>query len=177
MFYLSENNDQSFGWGHFILGILFIILALFAFRDPLASLMTLAFVFAIGILFRGIYQLMVRHRLKESFGIKPTHLLIFGIINILLGLYLVFKPGLSASILPFIFAFWIFISAIFGFMSLSAIKQVSRPLFWLTLILNIIALIVAVFLIFNPLSALVSLTFLVAFYFLLSGIQHIIYAF
>lgn len=174
---MSENNNQSFGWGNFILGILFILLALFAFRDPFASLMALAFAFAIGILARGIHQLVFRHQVKESFGVKPTYLLIFGIINILLGLYLIFKPGLSASILPFIFSFWVFLSAIFGFMSLPAIKQVSTPLFWLTLILNIIALIVAIFLIFNPLSALVSLTFLVAFYFLLSGIQHIIYAF
>ncbi|HAP7645602.1 TPA: hypothetical protein IVV33_002984, partial [Enterococcus faecium] len=49
--------------------------------------------------------------------------------------------------------------------------------YWFTIIVNILGILLGIFLLFNPISSALTLSFLVGFYFMLFGITHIVYAF
>ncbi|HAP9234537.1 TPA: hypothetical protein IWI47_001253, partial [Enterococcus faecium] len=56
-------------------------------------------------------------------------------------------------------------------------RGVSEGYYWFTIIVNILGILLGIFLLFNPISSALTLSFLVGFYFMLFGITHIVYAF
>ena len=76
-----------------ILGILFVIVSLMSFQDPVGNLMAIVVVFAIFAFLKGIFELFVRNRMKELTGYKGKTPLVVGIIDILVGIFFLFNIG------------------------------------------------------------------------------------
>ncbi len=51
----QHNRQEGFQWGPFILGILSIILAFFAFNHPVVSIVSVTILFGVGELLKGLY--------------------------------------------------------------------------------------------------------------------------
>lgn len=93
-------------WIYLVLGILFIIGAVYVFSVPEASYLTLSKFFAAFILIDGIggvtFSMTNRERL-EGWGWQ----LASGIFSVFLGLALFIHPSMSMAILPIYIGFWV----------------------------------------------------------------------
>lgn len=168
---------RKFQWSYFILGILFIFMALMAFRDPAGDLIALVIFFGFVALVKGIFELFYRKKMEEFTGSSKSWIVFMGIVDILFGLILLFNIPLGLIALPFVFSFWFILDSIGGLMIAPNFQKVSNSYYWFMLVISIIGILVGILLLFNPLSAALTLAFLVGFYFMLIGISFITAAF
>lgn len=79
--------------------------------------------------------------------------------------------------IAYLFAIWFFVDSVVGIVFSWHLRDFSTGYFIFNLILNILSLIIAICLIFNPVLAALSLIWLVAFWLLVFGINEIVVAF
>lgn len=171
------DTNRSTDWGSLLMGIAFIIVALFAFRNPAASLVSLVVIIGVVVLLRGIGQILLRNRIRERTGSHPTLLLVTGVIDILFALLILFRIEIGILSLPFLFGIWMIFRSVAGFGLAGIYRAAGSGMYGPQIVLNILMLIVGIFFLFNPLSAYLTLAFLVGVYFLFAGIQAIAGAF
>lgn len=170
-------TKRGFDWASFLLGILFIYVSLVAFKDPVGNLEALVIVFGIFALLKGFFEILFRSKLKDYTGISVKMPLVLGIFDIIIGLLLLFNIGASMIALPVVFALWFLIDSIVGLFTVGSVKSMGDGYFWFSIIVYILGIIVGFILLFNPVSAALTLSFLVGFYFMMFGITEIVYAF
>ncbi|MTD40336.1 hypothetical protein GIX45_17270 [Erwinia sp. CPCC 100877] len=174
---MNDVKRNGIDWGSLILGILFVLTALVSFQDPAGNLLALVLVFAIFAILKGIFEIFVRNRMKELTGYKAYAPIVLGVVDIIVGVYLLFNPTIGVAALPFVFALWFIFDSVFSLFTLDLAKSVSNGYFWFKLIVDVLGVILGIMLFFHPLSSALTLSFLVGFYFMLYGITHIVYAF
>ena len=59
---MKMNERKTLDWGSLILGILFVLVSLISFQDPVGNLVAIVVVFAIFAFLKGIFELFVRNR-------------------------------------------------------------------------------------------------------------------
>lgn len=167
---------RKFNIGYFILGLLFIFIGFMSFRDPASNLIALVIFFGVMAIIKGVFEIFVRRPMENMTG-KGTYVLVLGIIDILLGIFLLFNMTASVLALPIVFAIWFIIDSIGELMIAGAFKAFSTGYYWFKIIINILGIIIGIVLLFNPISAALTLAFLVGFYFMMTGITYLVAAF
>lgn len=163
-------------WVSLILGILFIILAIILMASPIESYATISIVFSIMLFISGILEIIFSVNNRKSLSSWGWYLA-GGIIDLILGLFLIMYIELTMTILPFIMAFWLMfrgISAI-GF-SIDLNSFGVKNWGWI-LALGILAILCSFLFIWNPIVAAFSIVYLVSFAFIFIGIFRIMLAF
>lgn len=174
---VKMNERKSVDWGSLFLGILFVLVSLFSFQDPVGNLVAIVLIFAIFAFLKGIFELLFRSRLKELTGYKGKMPLVIGFIDILVGIFFLFNIGTGVSALPFVFAVWFIVDSVLALFTTDIARDISHEYYWFTVVINILGIILGIMLLFNPITSVLTLSFLVGFYFMLFGINHIVYAF
>ncbi|MGC6769100.1 HdeD family acid-resistance protein [Enterococcus sp. LJL51] len=174
---MNETRNNGIDWGSLLLGILFVLTALLSFQDPAGNLIAIVMVFAVFAIFKGIFELIGRNRLKQLTGYRAYAPIVLGVIDMIIGIYFLFNLGVGVSVLPYIFAIWFIVDSVFGLFTLELARAFNTGYYWFTLIVDILGIILGFILLFNPLSSALTLSFLVGFYFMMFGITHIVYAF
>lgn len=93
-------------WISLILGILYVVVALSLMFFPLNGYAALSILFSISMLVSGLLEIsfaVSNRRRVSSWG----WYLAGGIIDMILGFYLIAYPLLSMEVIPFIIAFWL----------------------------------------------------------------------
>ena len=168
---------RKFQISYFILGVLFILMALLAFRDPAGDLIALVIFFGMIALIKGFFELFYRKKMEEFTDSSKNWVIFMGIVDLLFGLILLFNIPLGLIALPFVFSFWFILDSIGALMIAKKFKKVSNGYYYFMLAISIIGILVGLLLLFNPLSAALTLAFLVGFYFMMIGISFITAAF
>lgn len=171
------NERKTVDWGSLLLGILFVFVSLMSFQDPVGNLVAIVLVFAIFAFLKGIFELFLRNRMKELTGYKGKMSLVIGIIDILIGIFFLFNIGAGVIALPFVFAIWFIADSVLALFTADLAKGISTGYYWFTVVINILGILLGIMLLFNPISSALTLSFLVGFYFMIFGINHIVYAF
>lgn len=171
------NTNRAFDWVSCLLGVLFILGALIAFDNPAVSLLGIVVYFAVTAIINGVYTLFIRNRIKDLVGQKFIALLILAIAEIFIGVVFLFRLDAGIIALAYVFALWFIIVSLRNLFFLGAAKLVSNAYYWFTLIINLLGLVVGISLCFNPVTSLLTLSFLVGFYLLLTGIIYLVSAF
>ena len=159
-----------------ILGILYIIVGIWVFRTPIESYVALSIVFSVTCFISGIFEIIysVSNR-------KELHnwgwILAGGIIDLLLGFWLMSSPLRSIALLPFFAGFMLifFSMKAIGFafdMKAFAVKDWG----WL-LVLGIFGVLFSFVLFWNPLFAGLTIVFYTGCAFITIGIFRIILSF
>lgn len=174
---MITKNTSGFEWKNFLLAVLFFIAFWVSINNPISTLVTLGIVFGVIAIVQGIHALELYFEIRKSNDINPWYLILIGIIDSLVGFYLVFNPSISITFIPILFAVWFMIDSVMNILLAFRLKEVSNTWFWIRLLLGIIGVIVGLSLIGNILIALVSVTYLIAFYFLTAGVIKLIDAF
>lgn len=170
-------RKSSFIWSYFLLGLLFVLVALISFNNPQSSLVAIVYVFAFSAILKGIFELFFRRKLHQFTNQKSLLLIIIGLFDLLVGIFLLFNVSAGLIALPFIFAVWFILDSIGALVTASVFKDKSTGYYWFSVVLNLLGVLLGLILLFNPLTSALTLAFLVGAYFMLIGISLIVYAF
>lgn len=169
-------ESRKIDWGSLVLGILFVLVSLISFRDPVGNLVAIVIVFAIFAILKGLFELFLRSRVKELTGYKGKMPMVIGIIDLLIGIFFIFNISAGVVALPYVFAVWFIIDSVLALFTADLFRGISEGHYWFTVVINVLGILLGIMLLFNPLSSALTLSFLVGFYFMVVGINQIVYA-
>lgn len=164
-------------WANIIMGIIMLVLAFLTFNNPMSTLASVVIFIAIGAILKGLFEITTRRKMAQSINAPTWPMWVIGILDIIIGIYLLMNAGFALAALPFAFATWFIIDSIGAIGTSFMIRRVSNSSFWLTLIFGIIGLFVGFSLLSKPLTATLTLVNLLIIYFVISGVGHLIAAF
>jgi len=156
-------------------GIFAIIFGIFATFVPGVTLITLMIYFGIFIILAGIFLIVgsISH-MKNN---KKWGMWMFeGILDVIIGLVVVFYPKLSLDIFIVILAIWaisIGFTQLFSALSLKHEKSAK----WLMLINALLVIVFAIVLFINPFETAMAMTYIVGIFALLFGVFITVYSF
>lgn len=148
---------------NFILGVIFLIVAIVAFKNPTADLLGIVLYFALAAIIKGILEVMAW---KKSQGIN----VFIGIIDLVIGIFFLFNLAMGVAVSPFVFAIWFICNSVYRMIQIGKETEVKYK--GLIQILNVIALILGVLLFFNPIVSAFTLAYLVALNFLMIAVLY-----
>jgi len=153
-------------------GILFIGLGVWILASPVSSYLSLSLFFACGMLFAGVFEVVFaigNHTNLKGWGWT----LAGGMIDLLLGAYLLYYPLLSMIVLPMIMGLWMLFR---GCMAIGSSLELRAygVLDWIWLLVTgVLIVLLSLLIIAHPLLAAFTVVIWTAFAFILSGIFRI----
>lgn len=170
-------TERTIDWAALLLGAFFVILGILAVANPGASLFGFMVLFACLAIIRGCYGLYLHYKMKELTGFRSGLLIFTCILDIFIGLMIFIRPVAGLLFLAYMFAFWFLFDGIGGLVSMDVVKRFSKFHYWLNIIISILAIILGIYLLFNPNLSLVTLTFFISVFCFSFGILFIFAAF
>lgn len=158
-----------------IMGLLFVGVGVWVFLTPIASYLTLAFLFSLAFLISGILEIVSAigaSKTSENWGWT----LVGGIIDFLIGLLLIFQPAISVVVLPLFIGFAILFRSIMSVGWSIRLKKIGIRDWGFLLLLGILGILFSFILLFNPLFAGFTIVFYTAIAFVIAGIIQIVFA-
>lgn len=157
-------------------GLIQIGIGIWVLLSPANAYFSLSIILAIGMLVSGLFHLVfsiaVRAELKGW-----AWLLTGALIDIGLGIYLLYFPMLTMILLPIILGLWLLFR---GFMAIGRsveLKGVGRRPWLLSLIPGIVILVCAFIILNNPFLGVINIISLLAIAFIITGIFRIVMSF
>ena len=166
---------STFGWVEILLGILMVILGIYTIANPLTALAGIVIAYAIVAIISGIADFVIYARLERRGGFGSGMMILSGILNVLVGILLLFNIGAGAWTLSILFPVWFIVHCIARLANIDYLKVFgSKAAYWIALIANVIGIILGFLLLFNPFASMLSLVYFVAFYLLVIGFSSFI---
>ena len=106
-----ENISKKIGsairhwWLMLVVGILSVIAGILVFVFPLETYVTLSIAFGVLMLLVGAAQLIVSAS-SDNYLMMRGYLIVGGVLDVLLGLFLCLYPGISIFLLPILLGIW-----------------------------------------------------------------------
>ena len=154
-------EKKSVDWFSLITGICFIIVSFIAFKNPYASLASLVIYFGIIAIVKGVGGVLIYKKIKDFTRLNIKLFFWISIIDIILGLILVFNVESAVLIIPYVFSIWFIIDSINDISFGRYLRFVPGGLYHLNIIINIITLILGIMMLYNPLRASFTVVFLI----------------
>ena len=161
---------KTYRWFSLVCGILLIIFSFMLFSNPVSGLITVAVFLGIALLIHGFGELSMYFSLPH--GAKSGWLLAGGLVSVIFGFWILTAQGtLSISIaLPFILGAWILFTGVLKVVSCITLREFSKQLSTINLILGIIAIVLGILLLHHPSIGSVIISVVVFVIFLVQGI-------
>ncbi len=105
-FLKTIRESVNYWWLILLSGVLLIIVGIWVIASPIASYLSLSLLFAWGILLTGIFEIIFavsNRKGMDSWGWT----LASGILDLVIGFYLLSYPAITITVLPFILGFWL----------------------------------------------------------------------
>lgn len=166
----------GFDWPAFLSGVIFLIAGFFLVAKPSASLISIVLLFGIMAIVQGISWIGNYIHYRDYLQRGSFVAIIAGVLDILIGIIFISKIYVGIFTIAYLFAFWFLLDSLFGLLVVRHLRQFGRGYFWFSMIIEILGIVLAVMLLFNPLSSLLTLTTLLAAYFIIFGVHNIILA-
>lgn len=155
-------------WLSLILGILYIVVALCLMFAPFSGYAILSVLFSISMLFSGLLEIafaVSNRRRVSSWG----WYLAGGIIDMILGFYLIAYPLVSMEVIPLIIAFWLMFR---GFSSIGYamdLKKYNIKDWGWYVAFGILAIICSLIILWQPAVGAIYAVYMISFAFLIIG--------
>lgn len=151
-------------------GLVFMLLGVYMISSPSQSYMALSLLFGVIVLVTGIAELA--HALTNRHSRRWKWRLLLGIIDLALGLILVFNINLSMAVLPLLIGIWLFLTGV----SLLTFATLIRRPFWLILG-GVLTTLLSFLVMFVPNFGAVTIVMWTAIAFIIAGIVNGLLAF
>ena len=160
----------------FLAGVVFVLLGLFLFTNPVASLVAYSWWIAFGLLVASIAAILGYFSVPKE--LRSPAYLFQGIVNFLLALYLVAYGFVKLPVvIPTILGIWLIVEAIIAFFKGNRLGLIfpiiGKHIMWVALLAFLLGLVI----LFNPLATSIFVVYVVAFSFLIEGFTYILDAF
>lgn len=170
------NNDVRNWWISLVLGFVFIIIALCLMFTPVAEYITLSVLFSIAILISGIMEIIFAISNRKTFSSWGWYLA-GGIVDLIVGIYLVAYPWISMEIVPYLVAFWLLFRGFTLCGYASDLRHVKVRAWGWYLSFGILSILCSLAIFWLPVTASFYLYFMLAFALLIIGIFRVIFSF
>jgi len=141
---------------------------------PAPTFVSLAVLFGWGLFAHGGFNLVFAARSRHAFK-GWTWYLMFGLIEMIMGAYLLFQPKLAGEALLVYVGFWITYMSIARISFAYIMKDMGIKNWWWTLLGGFLTLILAFMIILNPIFGMLSVVYLVSFSVFLMGLMAIMF--
>lgn len=173
---LSTVNEELKNWWLFLVkGLVFLVTGIYIFCQPLAGYASLSILFSIIILISGFSQLFFASMNSKMKGWGWT--LTSGIIDIVIGAYLLSNPLVTMATLPLFLGFWLVFRAFYLIGISFELKSYGISSWGLVLFGGILLLLTALYIIDNPVAGVASIIAITGTGFFIGGIVEIVLAF
>lgn len=162
-------------WLSLILGVIYVGVAICLMFAPLDSYIALSIVFSITVLVSGIFEIIfaITNRHVSSWG----WYLAGGIIDLVIGIYLIAFPMVSMEVIPFLIAFWLMFR---GFSSIGYsmdLKRYGTREWGWYLAFGIFAILCSLLILWHPAIGALYAVYMISFAFLVIGFFRIMLSF
>ena len=139
-------------WLYMLCGILCVAAGIVVFAFPVASSMPLGLIFGILMLIVGVLQLIVAASSGNFFAMRG-YLIVGGILDMILGLFLCINPSVSLLLMPILLGIWMLYHSfiIMAFGGDMATFNVSGS--GLMIAGGVLLMLFSIFILVNPMSA------------------------
>lgn len=172
-----QKRNEGNNWWQIIAGIAMVLIGIFAWRTPGLGTGTVVYLIAFMAILRGINLISARSNLNRFTVSSHTWMLVIGIIDIIIGIFILFNSFEALVALPFVLAVWFIIESIGIIVIAFRVRELSTGRFILGLILGIIGIVLGIYLFRNPVAGFWTIEVLVATYFIVNGIFMVIEGF
>lgn len=164
---------KTMKWSHLISGILFALLGIVTLFTPLYNVAWLAAIISIALLVSGIAELI--NYFTTNKAERSGWLLAEAILSTLIGVWMVFGSGswVLSSILPYIFALFVFASGIVHVVESFQLKAAGGHMWGWLLAFGIICAVLGGFMFFSPLFSASFIGVMLSLLFIGHGISNI----
>lgn len=173
---MAELNKKV-DWSGLIIGILLFIMAVIVFIYPVENFFAVTWLIGLLAIINGFLEIIFRRARKFLLGISQGWTIALGILNIIFGILIMFNLGAGFLFLSYYFAAWFIIGASINLFTVTPAGAASKGMRILTIILDILFLIAAVILLFNPLLTAVTVSIIIGISLLFSSLFYIFDAF
>lgn len=163
-------------WISLILGILYVVAALILMFSPFSGYAALSVLFSVSMLFSGLLEISFAVSNRKTVSSWGWYLA-GGIIDLILGFYLIAYPMLSMEIIPFIIAFWLMFRgfSLFGY-SMDLRRYGTKDWGWY-IAFGILSIICSLIILWQPAVGAIYAVYMISFAFLIIGFFRIMLAF
>ncbi len=152
----------------YITGVILIILGVMSFRYPISALMSLGMMLGIGVCISGL------NYLTGFYFFRKVSFIFLGILDLVMGILLIVRPGISAFFIPFLIALWLFLTGFSRIGTALWLGGAKISGWWLMLINGIALIIFAGLMCASPLVSVLSVVTVLAVGLIIFGILAII---
>lgn len=163
-------------WLSLIVGILFFGVGVLLMFIPLESYIALSVVFSITMFVSGVFEISFSISNKKNLSSWGWYLA-SGIIDLLIGLYLMYYPAMSMAVLPYAVAFWLMFRGFSGAGYAMDLKRYGNHDWGWYLAFSMLTILCSVAILWQPLMGALSVVYMVSFAFLFIGLFRIMLSF
>lgn len=174
---VMETIQHKFNWFSLVVGVILFVAGIVTFIHLGATLEFISIIIGITAVVKGLYELWFKHVLDTTTEEKTLGLFAMGIVDLVLGFLFIFKAATGAQVVAYIFALWFIFDAIIQLATSKKFKNAGKAHYVWMIVLNVIALLLGIALLFNPLLASIAIVWIVSIYLVVTGISQFISAF
>ncbi len=163
-------------WITLLLGILFILGGIGIMLTPLASYIALSIVFSVLLIIGGVMEIAFSVSNKSRIG-GWGWFLAAGVIDLVIGIYLIANPAVALAVLPYVLAFWLLFRGISIIGSSLDLKKSRLGNWGWFMFFGILAILCAFYIFWYPAVGAFSIVWFVSFALIFIGITRIMIAF
>jgi uncharacterized membrane protein HdeD (DUF308 family) len=171
----STKNAVKYWYLPLIFGVLFIIVGIWVSVTPMASFVTLSYIFAFTFLFAGLLEVVYaisNRRTIHHWGWS----LAGGILGLIIGFLLVTNPGISMVALPLYIGFAIVVYAVGGIGRSVVLKRYRARSWGYSMFTSVLGLVFGLLMMFNPVFGGLTIVIYTALAFIILGAINIFLA-
>ncbi len=166
---------SGFGWLQLIVGILLIVLGIWAFADPEMALKSMVFAYGFAAIIMGVADILMYIEVERFTGFGPSLSLVSGILSVMSGIMLVAYPSAGVLVLTLLFPIWFIAHCISRLSHLGSIRFVAGSgVYYFIMVINIIGLILGFMMFLSPLFTLTAIRYFASIYLILLGIDSVV---
>lgn len=166
----------KYWWLSLLLGVVFIIISIYLMFAPLASYIALSILFSVSMFVSGVFEIAFAFSNRGNISSWGWYLA-GGIIDLILGVFLMINPGLSMSVLPFVLAFWLMFRGFSATGYSMDLKRYGTRNWGWYMAFGILAILCSIGIIWQPGIGAFTLVYMIAYALLIIGIFRIMVAF
>lgn len=172
-----RENTGKFSFKRLVLGIFFMIVGVFALRNPKDTLSVIAVYLGIAAVIKGIVYIFLNFKMKREKGSNSPSIIFIAIFDILVGITFFVNPTFIGKFLTYVLAIWFIMDCIGGLSTLYLAKKVSQSYFIFKIIANVLGIVLGIMVIYEPMRLGMLVTTVVGIYFVIFGVTNVIEAF
>ena len=163
-------------WVSLLVGLLYILIAICLMFTPLASYVALSVLFSVSMFVSGTLEILFAVTNRKNISSWGWYLA-GGIIDMILGFYLIAYPLLSMEVIPFIIAFWLMFRGFSSAGYAMDLKRYGTKDWGWYIAFGILAIICSLIILWQPAVGAIYAVYMISFAFLIIGFFRIMLSF